>query len=139
MNFEIENLDKLAEKLNKLSNIKLNEALQQACLLVERDAKILCPVGDGELRNSITHEIVDNVGYVGSNCEYAPYVHQGTGIYAVNGDGRKEKWSYEDAEGNWHTTIGQHPNPFLDKAVAQNRDQIIEIFINEIQEARKKL
>jgi len=42
-------------------------------------AKDECPVDTGRLRNSITHEVVDNEDavYIGTNVEYAPYVEYG--------------------------------------------------------------
>ena len=77
--------------------------------------------------------IHDNVGYVGTNVDYAPYLHQGTGIYAVNGDGRKTPWSWQDEEGNWHRTVGQPPQPFLENALDESKEEIINIFQEEIQ------
>ena len=98
----INGLSSLIKKLNKLSNTSVRDSLEKSCLLVETDAKKLCPVDDGQLRQSITSELINNNnGAVGTNVEYAPYVHQGTGIYAVNGDGRKDRWSYQDAEGGY--------------------------------------
>lgn len=127
----LEGLDSLVRKLENIKDVK--EALTKACLLVEADAKLNCPVDDGQLRQSITSEIIDNtIGVVGTNVEYAPYVHQGTGIFAVNGDGREDKWSYQDAEGNWHSTIGQPPQPFLEKALDMNKKKIIKLFKDEI-------
>lgn len=129
MSVTIKGLDNLNVKLDKLiDDSKVESILESACLMVERDAKILCPVDDGTLRNSITYEVEDNIGVVGTNIEYAPYVHQGTGIYAVEGNGRKTRWSYEDAEGNWHSTIGQKPQPFLEDALNKNRDEINKLF-----------
>ena len=61
----------------------------------------------------------------------------GTGIYAVNGDGRKDRWSYQDAEGKWHSTIGQKPQPFLERALDNNRDKINKIFEDEIKRVLK--
>lgn len=133
----IEGLDKLIIKLDKLSGASLEQALEKSCLIVESDAKEECPVDDGQLRQSITHEVYDYEGAVGTNVEYAPYVHQGTGIYAVKGDGRKTRWSYKDSKGKWHSTIGQKPNPFLERALSNNKDNILDIFKKEIKEATK--
>ena len=113
----------------------MKEALTKSCLTVEAEAKERCPVDDGQLRQSITSVVDKNIGAVGTNVEYAPYVHQGTGIYAVNNDGRKDRWSYKDAEGNWHSTIGQHPNPFLETALDSKKPEILEIFKGEIRGA----
>lgn len=119
----IENLDKLISKLEKLDDV--NQAMEQACILVENEAKIKCPVDNGLLRNSITHYIEDNpnelIGVVGTNVEYAPYVEFGTGIYSSLGNGRQDRWKYKDAKGEWHSTIGQHPQPYLQPALEENR------------------
>ena len=79
----------LSSALKKLDKIQKVEFLQDAALLVEREAKLRAPVGDtGVLRESITHEVSEDTAVIGTNLFYAPYVHQGTGRYAVNGDGR---------------------------------------------------
>ncbi|MBB6622236.1 HK97 gp10 family phage protein [Clostridium gasigenes] len=108
--------------------------MNKACLVVERDAKIGCPIDQGPLRASITHnvDITANqiVGTVFSSSEIAPYVHQGTGIYAIGGNGRKTPWKYEVKVGKykgWHITEGQKPQPFLDKAKLKNKDKISRI------------
>lgn len=55
-------------------------ALEAIGIEAEGDAKELCPVDTGRLRNSITHTIDsgDNTAVIGTNVEYAEYVHQGT-------------------------------------------------------------
>ena len=125
---EIINLDKLRLKLDSFTQLDIEKALNKSCLAVENEAKKQCPVDTGDLRNSITHEVEDNVGYVGTNKEYAPYVHQGTGIYAVNGDGRKTPWTYYDERTQqFYTTVGQLPNPFLTAALQNQQNEIIKI------------
>ena len=117
----------------------MSEALNNACLLVEGSARENCPSDDGTLRNSITSQ-VDSSGEfatVGTNVEYAPYVHQGTGIYATDGNGRQGGWNYCDAKGNWHFTLGQKPNPFLFKALEDNKEKIYKIFQKEVEEKLK--
>ena len=132
----IEGLNELTSKMQKLERaLDMQEPLQQACAVVEATAKRKCPVDDGTLRNSITSEIVGDVGYVGTNVEYGPYVEYGTGIYAVNGNGRQTPWVYCDAKGNFYTTVGQHPQPFLEPALAENIDVITQIFADHIEEA----
>lgn len=95
-------LQELNLKLDKLKTANAEQAMADACMLVERSAKENAPIGrTGVLRNSITSEWTAQEGRIGTNLEYAPYVHQGTGIYAVNGDGRQDvPWRYQDAEGN---------------------------------------
>lgn len=132
-------LESLNAKLDKLKTANAEQAMKDACMLVERDAKINAPVGKtGELRNSITSEWTAAEGRIGTNLFYAPYVHQGTGIYAINGDGRQDvPWRYQDAEGNWYSTVGQQPQPFLADAFELNREKIAEIFKEALKEAAK--
>lgn len=137
----IENLDKLISKLEKLDDV--NQAMEQACILVENEAKIKCPVDNGLLRNSITHYIEDNpnelVGVVGTNVEYAPYVEFGTGIYSSLGNGRQDRWKYKDAKGEWHSTIGQHPQPYLQPALEENRRKIEKMFKEQVKKGVEPL
>ena len=114
--------------------LDMEKKVEKACLLVETQAKQDCPVDQGFLRASITSEtelIEDAItGRIGSNLEYAPYVHNGTGIYAVNGDGRKTPWFYNVKAGKYqggHLTVGQKPQPFLAYASLFNRDKIEKI------------
>lgn len=102
--------------------------MEKACLIVENQAKQDCPVDEGILRASITSEVDVTesaiVGRVGSNLEYAPYVHNGTGIYAKDGDGRKTPWAYKVKSGKhkgFHFTRGQRPHPFLEDAKLKKR------------------
>lgn len=136
---QIENLDKLLKKLEKLDNIDLDEVLNKACILVENDAKKKCPVDKGQLRNSITHEVEGTKAVVGTNTEYAPYVEIGTGIFSSEGTGRQDKWSYQDAEGHWHSTVGQKPQPFLNPALDENRKEIIQLFREELKKGVQNL
>jgi hypothetical protein len=60
----------------------VGKRIAQICTKVETAAKAHCPVDTGRLRSSITWRIeVDSggvVGFVGTNVEYAVYVHEGT-------------------------------------------------------------
>lgn len=129
---EIINLDKLNYKLENLANLDVSKALNRACLVIENEAKRLCPVDTGDLRSSITHEVHNDIGIVGTNKEYAPYVEFGTGIFAVEGNGRDTPWSYQDDKGEWHTTVGQKPQPFLETAIQTKKKLVIKVFNDEI-------
>ena len=64
-------------------------------------------------------------GAAGNTLEYALYHHQGTGIYAVNGDGRKTPWSYDDPKtGEEIWTKGSKPNPYLKDTIEQEQGNI---------------
>lgn len=118
------NADRLSNKLEKICNIDLTNPLNECCIIVENTAKELCPVDTGILRMSITHEVENNIGVVGTNTEYAPYVEIGTGLFSSQGTGRQTKWCYKTADNEWHTTIGQHPQPFLHPALTVNKKTI---------------
>ena len=114
-----------------------NEAVaraMEACgLLAEGHAKMECPVDTGNLRNSISHDSDEDTAIVGTNVEYAPYVEYGTGRFAEGG-GRSTPWTYQDDEGNWHTTSGQKPQPFLRPAIADHTDEyksLIESYLQD--------
>ena len=108
--------------------INIREPLTKACLLVESTAKTKVPVDTGTLRRSITTQVHDTYGVVGTNLEYAPYVEFGTGLFATNGDGRKTPWSYQSADGEWHYTRGMAPQPFLGPSLEENKKEIVLIF-----------
>lgn len=65
-----------------LNNLDINEIVQQeiekTAYKIERGAKANCPVDTGHLRRSITTKIGKLEADVGSNIEYAGYVHDGT-------------------------------------------------------------
>lgn len=135
--------DRVIRKLDEqiLDGRALEQVLMQACLIVENEAKRMAPVDTGVLRNSIRSEVstsgsIGGEGVVGTNEEYAPYVELGTGLYATNGDGRQTPWSYQDDDGNWHTTIGQHPQPFLRPALELHRQEIINFIRDRLEYAK---
>lgn len=108
-------------------------ALEAVGLQGETNAKMhisaVGAVDTGRLRNSITHATDDDSAYIGTNVEYGIYVEMGTGIYAEEG-GRSTPWTYQDDEGNWHTTVGMKPRPFLAPAVQEHIDEYKELVEN---------
>ena len=111
--------------------LKTEVNVRKATLIIERRARQNCPVDLGILRASIgsDSEITagEIIGYIGCNSEYAPYVHQGTGIYAKDGNGRKTPWKYVVKAGKYkggHVTKGQRPQPFLENARDQSKDLV---------------
>ena len=105
-------------------------ALERCGLQAEGYAKDLAPVDTGNLRNSITHKVVDDSVYIGTNNEYAAYVELGTGKYAEGG--RQDSWVYQDEEGNWHHTHGQRAQPYLKPAVADHKQTYRNIVQDEL-------
>ena len=132
MSVEVKGLDQVFKKLDKtVGEEKVINNMEKACAVVERAAKENAPKDTGELRRSISSR-VDNidgdiVGIVFSPLEYAPYVEYGTGLFAENGGRVDVPWNYQDDKGEWHSTSGQKPQPFLRPALEDNREQIISI------------
>ena len=139
-----------------LSDENVEKALYKACALVERTAKQKAPKEEGHLRNSIETKVEGTEGVIFAAADYAPYVEYGTGLFAENGNGRKEvPWVYvegstksgssktvydspEDAEAaaaylrgkglDAVVTYGKHPHPFMRPALEENRDKILKLF-----------
>lgn len=132
MEVKLSNIEEIEDLFNNLSDTKkLVASINKAVLIVEAEAKKKCPVDDGQLRNSIQSKVVDKDsvvdGEIFTNVEYAPYVEYGTGLFAENGDGRKDPWKYKDAKGEWHTTSGNNPQPFLRPALYEKEKEILNI------------
>lgn len=128
---EFEGYDKVLYTLTSIYDLKgIENGMGQGCALVERKAKQKAPKDTGALRRSITSEVkgenTEVEGSVFTPLEYAPYVEYGTGLFAEQ-RGRSKPWRYEDEEGNWHTTKGQHPQPFMRPALNENREKIVEL------------
>lgn len=138
MGVSVTGADEVIAMLEKLGGIEtLYNAMDKAVLVVEKEARDTAPSGStGLLRSSIESHVEasgDEVkGIVSNPIGYAPYVEYGTGIYATKGSNAKKiPWSYKDASGEWHTTSGQKPQPFLENAMDTKTDEVISI----IQEA----
>lgn len=125
--FEIEN----ADSIELLDEIALRNAMGRAMAIVERSAKEKAPKDTGALRRSITSEVTQEggelVGVVFTPLEYAPYVEYGTGLFAEKGGRKDVPWCYQDDKGEWHSTSGQKPHPFMRPALNENREEIMRI------------
>ena len=129
----IEGADHIIESLEDLIDIqKLEQTMGKACAIVERSAKQKAPKDTGALRRSITSkiEVVDDsiVGIVFTPLEYAPYVEYGTGLFAEEGGRIDVPWNYQDDKGEWHSTSGQKPQPYMRPALEENREKIKRLF-----------
>lgn len=125
----IDGIEEVFENLDSLVDVqKLTGAVGKACALVERSAKQKAPKGNGELRRSITSKVetdgTDVTGTVFTPLEYAPYVEFGTGLFAEEGGRKDVPWHYQDDEGEWHSTSGMKPQPYMRPALNENREQI---------------
>ena len=128
MNVEFEGAEKLMARLDKMSDeAALKKSLETAALLVERSAREKAPKDTGALRRSIRSKVEGLEGIIYTPLEYAPYIEYGTGLFA-EGNGRKDvPWNYQDDKGNWHSTSGLKPQPFMRPSLDENREKILKI------------
>lgn len=128
MSIEFEGLEEVLNSLDNLTDVvKYSKGLEKACTMVERTAKQKAPKGTGELRRSITSKVNCLEGVVYTPLEYAPYIEYGTGLFAENGGRQDVPWSYKDDKGEWHTTKGIHPSPYMRPALNENREAILRV------------
>lgn len=85
VNIEVEQGRELARNFNRINrdaNNEIERAIVKSALIVERDAKLNCPVDTGRLRQSISHRLVEENDIIaaetGTNVEYAKSIEFGT-------------------------------------------------------------
>ncbi|WP_129692319.1 HK97 gp10 family phage protein [Gottfriedia acidiceleris] len=135
LRFEFNNVREFKKSVGELKaemEAAIKEEVKNATLAMETRIKQDAPVNDGDLRRSIDHEFTNDgfVGHVYTNKEHAIYNEFGTGIYAVEGNGRKTPWVFpKRAAGSkeynfpiiiingeeFYLTRGQKTHPFFFK------------------------
>ena len=128
MAIKFEGLEEVLGAIDRLDDTsEIESALGKACALVERSAKQKAPKDTGALRRSITSEVKGLEGVIFTPLEYAPYVEYGTGLFAESGGRSDVPWNYRDDKGEWHSTSGQKPQPYMRPALDENREEILRI------------
>lgn len=113
----------LSNALAKYGDDILDEVkriITNTAFLIKANAKSLAPSDDGNLRDSIETELLNDglTAIVRVTASYAVYVEFGTGIYAVDGEGRKTPWTYYSNKlGRFVTTEGMQPQPYWFPAI----------------------
>lgn len=113
-------------KLSRYDNLQIAGV---GAKVLSNGMKTLVPVDTAATKASINSHIIEASGTrvvddIGPETEYAPYLEYGTGEYAENGQGRKGGWRYKDSKGNWHFTLGGHPQPFVRPAAKKNEKNV---------------
>ena len=112
-------IEETFKKLESYVPSMVRATVKKSAMKTLRNAKKNCKTVDsGLLRASIAAAQYKDwlSADVGTPVKYASYIEHGTGIYAVEGNGRQSPWSWYSASGKWkgwHTTRGMHPHPFL--------------------------
>ena len=132
MGFEIKNLDSLFAKLNSMDDAAVKaveKGMKQGIKYTQAEAKLLCPVDTGDLRNSIKSRVeIDGravSGIVATNNDHAAYVEFGTGQRGEASPSPPKS----DLEGlhykkDWK---GQPAQPFLYPAIHATKDQVTKV------------
>ena len=127
-------LDKICDKMKDHIKEKVINNVEEATKILYDEVKNECPVDTGALKNSITYDIEEGnntvTGIITAGEPYCSYVMYGTGIHAKNGKGRNTPWTYQDSNGNWHYTFGQHANNFFEKAKNNKEEELENILKN---------
>ena len=123
----------VADVLKATAEQKLR-ALEAVGIQAEGDVKDeitdLGAVDTGRLRGSIAHQVDGDSVEVGTNVDYAIYVHEGTGKYAIGGGTPKERWVYRDpATGEFRMGYPQKPRRFIKNAIELGLKDYAEIIM----------
>lgn len=147
----VQNVDKLLRKLKRMDmdvNDTLAPIMAKQAKFVQGDAKDLCPVDQGQLRNSIrttTRKSKYKVtALVHTNTEYAAYVEFGTGKvgettpvankYPGPLSYKQTKWKVNIPNIGWRYVAGQPAQPFLYPALKNNESKVRDNIANELKE-----
>ena len=112
-------------------NEAVSNALEEVGGEMESQVKRNTKVKTGKTKASWTHKVDEckYEAYVGSNYENAIWEEFGTGIYAQNGNGRKDvPWVYQSEDGKWHKTKGKKPRRALQNAFNSMKNRIKKFF-----------
>lgn len=106
---------------------RINAALEEVAGELESAAKRNSRVDSGQTKNSFKHRVNDDKheAYIGSDHENAIWEEFGTGEYALEGNGRKGGWFYEDEQGVGHFTRGKKPSRAFYHAYTSLKNSII--------------
>lgn len=105
----------------------LLQFLEEAASELQSQAARGTPVDTGQLKGSWAHTVDESnlEAKIGSPLENAIWTEFGTGEYALEGNGRKGGWFYEDDKGQGHFTHGKKPVRMLHNAFEQTKGKII--------------
>lgn len=120
---------KLENNTLKVANLLQDKAIQflyEAGGEIQAQTQRNTRVDTGQLKSSWKYVVDENNMKVtiGSPLENAIWEEFGTGEYAVEGNGRKTPWRYQDEEDNWHYTKGKKPSRAFKNAVEKTMPKI---------------
>jgi HK97 gp10 family phage protein len=153
---EIKGLNNLLKKLDNLGGDvekALYPSVNKMGLFVQGEAKELCPVDTGDLKQSIICTTVQANNKISSvistNSDHAPYVEFGTGKvgenthvedkYPGNLAYKQDKWRVNIPDVGVRWIEGQPAQPYLYPALKNNRNEVIKNIKEDLQEAIREI
>lgn len=118
-----------SDEVNDSINQKAIAWLEEASGELEAQTKRNTKVDTGQTKGSWEHVVHEEKleAEVGSRYKNALWEELGTGIYALNGDGRKTKWVYKSPkDGKFYTTVGKKPRRALWNAYQTLKEKLKE-------------
>lgn len=98
----------------------IKRVIVETAELVQAQAQALAPIDDGNLKQSIEIRYFNRglSAEIIVGAEYGIYVEYGTGIYALEGNGRKTPWVYwSEKLGRYVYTRGMKAQPYWTPAI----------------------
>ena len=117
-------------RINDAMIAALHEASGEIVSQTVRNYDSAHRVATGQTKGSFTYAVDESKleSQIGSPLENAIWEEFGTGVYALNGDGRKTAWRYQDEKGDWHTTTGKKGTRAFYNAFTSLKSAIISLF-----------
>lgn len=110
-----------AKVIKSLLNSECEQALTDCGQIVKSQVRDLSRRKSGQTKDSFDYNLTTDNGdkavKIGSPLENAIWEEFGTGEYALEGNGRKGGWYYEDENGEGHFTRGKTPSRALYYAI----------------------
>ena len=102
----------------------LEEASGEMQGQIQRNSRVDTGATKGSYEYHVDESKYESI--IGSPLENAIWEEFGTGIYALNGDGRKDvPWKYQTPDGKWHQTSGKKPNRPMQRAYDALKTKLI--------------
>ena len=128
MSVEFKDFSKIIiSKLNQKADTFLEEVGGEVEAQAKQNTKV-ASINGGKTKGSWEHVYDSSKKQVqiGSRYQNTLWEELGTGIYALNGNGRKTKWVYKNPKnGKFYTTVGKKPRRMLWNAYTTLKNPII--------------
>ena len=125
MSVEFKDFSKIVlQKIQETGETFLEEVGGEVEAQTKRNTKVDTGKTKGSWEHVVNAEKMEV--QIGSRYKNALWEELGTGIYALNGDGRKTPWVYKNPkDGKFYTTVGKKPRRALYNAYNSKKNLII--------------